>query len=137
MVEGTDAPNFQPSTADSLLVTLGASGAGGTDAASGFQATVSGSLGAQMLLWEYAVAVAGRVIGINPFDQPDVESAKAAARGLLDSSSAPDPADFTDDGIEVRATPGLLDGGATRSTRWRVRWRRCWPASTPSTATSR
>jgi glucose-6-phosphate isomerase len=110
VVESVDAPNFQPSTADSVLVTIGS---GSTSATSGYQATVSGSLGAQMLLWEYAVAVAGRVIGINPFDQPDVESAKAAARGLLDSSSAPDPADFTDGGIEVRATPGLLGDEST------------------------
>ena len=44
------------------------------------------ALGAQFLLWEYDVAVAGRLIGINPFDQPDGESAKAAARGLLDWS---------------------------------------------------
>ena len=42
------------------------------------------SLGAQMLLWEYATAVAGRIIGINPFDQPDVESAKQAARDMLE-----------------------------------------------------
>ena len=39
---------------------------------------VSGSLGAQLLLWEVATAVAGRLLGINPFDQPDVEAAKAA-----------------------------------------------------------
>jgi glucose-6-phosphate isomerase len=79
-------------------------------ASSGFSATVSGPLGGQMLLWEYAVAIAGRVIGINPFDQPDVESAKNAARGLLDGSPGPDPADFTDGPVEVRATPGLLGG---------------------------
>ena len=42
-------------------------------------------LGAQMLLWEVATAAAGRLLGINPFDQPDVESAKKAARGLLDA----------------------------------------------------
>ena len=46
--------------------------------------TVSGTLGAQFLTWETATAVAGRMLGINPFDQPDVESAKKAARGLLD-----------------------------------------------------
>ncbi len=114
VVEGVDAPNFDPGTADSVLVTLGAPGRSGTgenaSATSGFAATVAGPLGAQMLLWEYAVAIAGRVIGINPFDQPDVESAKQAARGLLDGSPGPDPADFTDGAIEVRATPGLLDG---------------------------
>ena len=40
--------------------------------------------GAQLLLWEVATAAAGRLLGINPFDQPDVESAKKAARALLD-----------------------------------------------------
>ncbi|MEO5922053.1 MAG: glucose-6-phosphate isomerase, partial [Pseudolysinimonas sp.] len=37
---------------------------------------VAGTLGGQMLVWEYATAVAGHILGINPFDQPDVESAK-------------------------------------------------------------
>jgi glucose-6-phosphate isomerase len=73
------------------------------------EVTVAGSLGAQMLLWEAATAVAGRLLGINPFDQPDVESAKKAARGLLGSPSASEPA-FVDSGIEVRGTAGLLDG---------------------------
>jgi glucose-6-phosphate isomerase len=68
---------------------------------------VSGSLGAQLLLWEVATAVAGRILGINPFDQPDVESAKKAARGLLEATDAlPDPAAFTDGAIEVRALGG-------------------------------
>lgn len=74
---------------------------------------VDGSLGAQFLTWEYATAVAGRLLGIDPFDQPDVESAKKAARGLLDASPRPDPADFVDGAVEVRATPGLLDGETT------------------------
>jgi glucose-6-phosphate isomerase len=75
---------------------------------------VSGSLGAQLLLWEVATAAAGRILGINPFDQPDVESAKKATRGLLDATSAkPDPAAFTDGAIEVRALGGDWLGGAT------------------------
>lgn len=48
---------------------------------------VGGSLGAQFLLWEVATAVAGRLLGINPFDQPDVESAKQAARDLMSGAS--------------------------------------------------
>ncbi|HEY8883657.1 MAG TPA: glucose-6-phosphate isomerase [Dermatophilaceae bacterium] len=68
---------------------------------------ISGSLGAQLLLWEVATAVAGRILGINPFDQPDVESAKNAARGLLEATSVkPDPAAFTDGAIEVRTLGG-------------------------------
>jgi glucose-6-phosphate isomerase len=71
--------------------------------------TASGPLGAQMLLWETATAVAGRLLGINPFDQPDVESAKAAARGLLDDRPQAEPAAFVDGAVEVRGTAGLLD----------------------------
>jgi glucose-6-phosphate isomerase len=55
-----------------------------------FDLAVSGDLGEMMLLWEVATAVASRLLGVNPFDQPDVESAKIAARALLDS-----PADGT------------------------------------------
>lgn len=68
---------------------------------------ISGSLGAQLLLWEVATAAAGRILGINPFDQPDVESAKNAARGLLEATNVkPDPAAFTDGAIEVRSLGG-------------------------------
>jgi hypothetical protein len=37
-------------------------------------------LGGQFFIWELATAVAGHVIGIQPFDQPNVESAKVLAR---------------------------------------------------------
>jgi len=40
-------------------------------------------LGAQVLLWEIAVALSGVVLGINPFDQPDVQSAKDATNRVL------------------------------------------------------
>jgi glucose-6-phosphate isomerase len=72
-----------------------------------------GSLGAQFLLWEVATAVAGALLGINPFDQPDVESAKVAARGLLDSP-APAAAESSTDGVvEIRAAgdAGKLSAG--------------------------
>ncbi len=113
VVPSLEAPNFAPSTPDEVLVTIG-SGVH-TDAlpASGWGAAVDAPLGAQLLLWEYATAVAGRVIGINPFDQPDVESAKQAARAMLDGGSpAPDPV-FTDGPVAVYATDGLLSGEKT------------------------
>ncbi|SDS69593.1 glucose-6-phosphate isomerase [Microterricola viridarii] len=69
---------------------------------------VSGTLGAQFLVWEYATVVAGRLLGINPFDQPDVESAKIATRGLLDARPEPAPAAFVSEGIEVRGTPEVI-----------------------------
>jgi transaldolase/glucose-6-phosphate isomerase len=40
-------------------------------------------LGGEFLRWEIATAVAGWVLGIDPFDQPDVESAKRNTRALL------------------------------------------------------
>lgn len=40
-------------------------------------------LGAQFFLWEMATAVAGHRLGINPFDQPDVEAAKVLARRMV------------------------------------------------------
>ena len=74
---------------------------------------VSGSLGAMFLVWEYAVVVAGRLLGINPFDQPDVESAKVAARGLLDHRPEPTDPAFVERGIEVRGDASLLAGVTT------------------------
>lgn len=44
---------------------------------------VEGPLGAQLFTWEVATAALGRLIGVDPFDQPDVEAAKVAARALL------------------------------------------------------
>lgn len=41
-------------------------------------------LGGEFFRWEMATAVAGHVMGINPFDQPNVESAKTQARGMLE-----------------------------------------------------
>jgi glucose-6-phosphate isomerase len=71
---------------------------------------VIGLLGAQMMVWEVATAVAGRLLGINPFDQPDVEAAKIAARALLDNQPEPTPPDLVDGGIEIRGVGLSLDG---------------------------
>lgn len=75
---------------------------------------VGGALGAQLLLWEVATSVAGRLLGISPFDQPDVESAKLAARGLLEGGGAAgDAPAFTDQAIEVRSLGPDFLGDAT------------------------
>ena len=75
---------------------------------------VGGSLGAQFLLWETATAVSGRLLGINPFDQPDVESAKQAARDLMsdDGPTASEP-DLTDGPVTVSHAGGDWLGGAS------------------------
>jgi glucose-6-phosphate isomerase len=115
VVEGAEAPEVRSPAPDVVVARLlpaetGAAAGSGDDGNA--EVTVSGTLGAQMLLWETATAIAGRLLGINPFDQPDVESAKIATRGLLDAQPAPEPPAFVDDGIEVRATDGLLGGGS-------------------------
>ena len=74
---------------------------------------ISGSLGAQLLVWEYATAIAGRMLGINPFDQPDVESAKIASRGLLDARPEIAPAAFASEGVEVRVSDPELAASGT------------------------
>lgn len=71
---------------------------------------IAGTLGGQLLVWEYATAVAGRILGINPFDQPDVESAKIAARALIDHPSAPEAPAFVVGDIEVRGTDDVVSG---------------------------
>ncbi|MEJ5915557.1 glucose-6-phosphate isomerase [Pseudokineococcus sp. 1T1Z-3] len=109
VVAGTGSPEVRSPADDVLLVHLVADASTAGPAAGDATVWTSGSLGAQMVLWETATAVAGRLLGINPFDQPDVESAKSATRELLEGSPEPEPADMSDDGVELRATPGLLD----------------------------
>jgi hypothetical protein len=57
----------------------------------------------QFFTWEVATAVAGSVMGINPFDQPDVESAKVETRALT--------AAYEKSGKLPASTPFLVDGG--------------------------
>jgi transaldolase/glucose-6-phosphate isomerase len=46
-------------------------------------------LGQEFFRWEFATAVAGSVLGIDPFDQPDVQSAKDKTQEILDSGDDP------------------------------------------------
>ncbi len=72
--------------------------------------TFFGELGELFLLWEYATAIAGYLLGTNPFDQPNVESAKVAARELLDSPAELAEPDFTDRGVAASAFGFDLSG---------------------------
>ncbi len=42
------------------------------------------SVGAEFYRWEYAIAVVGALLGIDPFDQPDVQRAKDASTSMLE-----------------------------------------------------
>ena len=78
--------------------------------------TSAGALGAQMMLWEVATAAAGRLLGINPFDQPDVESAKKAARGLLDAAGSAAGAGRPSPTAPSRSAPSAATGSARPAT---------------------
>jgi transaldolase / glucose-6-phosphate isomerase len=63
-------------------------------------------LGAEFFCWEIATAVAGSIIGINAFNQPDVEASKIATRNLTSTyektgSLAAEQPVVEDDGIKV------------------------------------
>ncbi|SDP89983.1 glucose-6-phosphate isomerase [Actinopolyspora xinjiangensis] len=105
-VENVAAPGFATAGGDATPVAIGPP----TDNAA---VSTYGSLGGLMLLWEFATALAGRLLGINPFDQPDVEAAKQAARGLLDGpAGGPVATPATVDGsIEVHAEGDWLSAG--------------------------
>ncbi len=101
VVESRDAPGTEPA-ADSHLVVLGGS-------AAPLGTSVDGPLGAQFLVWEFATAVAGRALQINPFDQPNVQESKDNTGAVLaGDASAPTEPLFTEDGVEVHATGDLL-----------------------------
>ena len=110
VVAGPNAPEVTSGAEDVLVVRLVSADA---DVELGEnEVAIAGGLASQMMVWEFATAVAGRLLGINPFDQPDVEAAKVAARGLLDAQPEPTPANFTDGAIEVRGGEWLGDAAS-------------------------
>ena len=66
------------------------------------------ALGAEFVRWEIATAVAGALLGVNPFDEPNVQTAKDATNVLLRQHAA--------QGTLPRPTADLaIDGGVTLS----------------------
>jgi len=88
---------------DVLTVTVG--GALGPEAVPGGgtvpHVAVNGPLGAHFLAWEYATAVAGRILGINPFDQPNVTESKDNTKHILATGLPAETPAFTDGGVRV------------------------------------
>jgi transaldolase/glucose-6-phosphate isomerase len=78
------------------------------------------ALGAEFFRWEIATATAGRVLEINPFDEPNVQQAKDATRALLDSYATrgalpPRTPDGRFDGIEVTLSAAARSADASAS----------------------
>ena len=67
-------------------------------------------LGAQFLLWEVATAAAGFFLRVDPFDQPDVQTAKERTKEILSKprgGEAEEKASFRAGGLPAFADPGL------------------------------
>lgn len=109
VVDSLDAPEVVAPTADSTVIEL--RGPYETDAIPASRVVISGSLGAHMQLWEFATAVSGQLLGINPFDQPDVESAKVAAHTMLTTPAGSVSPTFSAEGVDVYASSQIV--GAT------------------------
>ncbi len=75
--------------------------------------SVTGPLGAQFLGWEYATAVAGWALRINPFDQPNVTESKDNTARILSAGLPKESPALVDDAVEIYAHPGLIGGATT------------------------
>ena len=64
-------------------------------------------LGQEFFRWEFATAVAGSILGINPFDQPDVQAAKDKTKEILSSGEEPqvEPVGSSEE-LFAQAVPG-------------------------------
>jgi hypothetical protein len=101
VIESPDAPGAIRD--DVLTVTVGGSLPPGAVPGGGItpHVAVNGPLGAQFLAWEYATAVAGRLLQINPFDQPNVAESKENTQRILESGLPQETRVFTDGPVEV------------------------------------
>ena len=63
-------------------------------------------LGSEFFRWEFATAVAGHVLGINPFDQPDVQAAKDKTTEVLERGEVALETKGSVDELLAQARPG-------------------------------
>ncbi|MET8123627.1 glucose-6-phosphate isomerase [Micromonospora sp. NPDC005189] len=109
VVESPQSPGASGS--DVLTVSYGGALAPGDVPGGGAapDVAVNGPLGAQFLAWEYATAVAGVVLGIDPFNQPNVTESKENTNKILASGLPAETPSFTEGAIEVYAPQGAPD----------------------------
>jgi len=99
-----ETPTAPGATGDDVLTaTLGGALSAGAFPGGGVSPhlAVNGPLGAQFLAWEAATAFAGRLLGINPFDQPNVTESKDNTQRILSSGLPGQTPLFTEGAIEV------------------------------------
>lgn len=105
-VAGESPDSFSGTERDRVFVVRGLGDGAGTplrhagERLSGTAGPVDGAwlgdpldLAAEFFRWEFATAIAGAVLEVNPFDQPNVAESKANTAKVLDAGLEPAPAD--------------------------------------------
>ena len=104
---------------DRFFVGIGRRGNKGTPAAlepltraghpaAAFEVEDARDLGAEMFRWEFATAVAGKLLGINPFDQPNVQEAKDRTNEILEGKGKSTVDSRQSTGVDAEALRGLF-----------------------------
>ena len=66
-------------------------------------------VGAEFFRWEFATAIAGSILGINPFNQPDVQAAKDRTAAILERMGAEvEPESSVDELLAAAEPPGYI-----------------------------
>lgn len=100
VVEAPDSPGV--TGPDVLTVSYGGALPPGAVPGGGVRpdVAVNGPLGAQFLAWEYATAIAGVVLGIDPFNQPNVTESKENTNRILASGAPQETPTFVDGAVQ-------------------------------------
>ncbi|MEO6956294.1 MAG: glucose-6-phosphate isomerase [Antricoccus sp.] len=103
LVESDEAIGYLRAGQDAIKIAFGSDQipAGG----SRFAIAADGPIGLQIMLWQYAIAILGRLQDCNPFAQPNTAQVADRVHKILDGSGNPNPPCATDAGIEIFA-PG-------------------------------
>ncbi|WP_106364560.1 glucose-6-phosphate isomerase [Glycomyces artemisiae] len=113
VLEGPAAPGARGS--DRVYATVGGSSTGLPQSGSSLampDVVVNGPLGAQFLAWELATAYAGYLIGIDPFNQPNVTESKENTKRIL-ADGLPDERPHAVDGaVEIYGSHADTVAGA-------------------------
>lgn len=93
---------------DRIAITYGGSSTGVSPSGSHLEAAdvaVNGPLGAQFLCWELATAYAGVIIGIDPFNQPNVTESKENTARILTQGLPNEQPNVVHGSIEIYGSP--------------------------------
>ncbi|GAB3231551.1 glucose-6-phosphate isomerase [Glycomyces halotolerans] len=113
VLEGPAAPGARGS--DRVYTTVGGSSTGLPNSGSRLampDTVVNGPLGAQFLCWELATAYAGHLIGIDPFNQPNVTESKENTKRILAEGLPEERPHAVDGAIEIYGSHAESVGGA-------------------------